>query len=120
MAEARVDQSELGRRLGITSQAVNQWLKPDGTVPTLRRLEDIADALGASLPRLVDWDRTSARKVDPQNIADLPHKASELDLLAIWRALSDEGQFALMITARALAISAPRNPKPSRAKKRSQ
>ena len=116
MAEAGVDQSELARRLGLTSQAVNQWIN-EGTVPDLRKLERIADALGITLPRLVDWQRTSAGQINAENIADLPHKASELDLLAIWRGISDTGQIALMIAARAVAVSAPRHPKRS---KRSQ
>ena len=114
MAKAGVSQSELARRLPpMTSQAVNQWIK-GVTVPDLRKLESIADALGVPLPQLVDWERSPARQIDPQDVPDLPHKMSELDLLAIWRAISDEGQIALMITARALAASSPRHPRRTR------
>ncbi len=53
MKEAGVDQSELARRLGITSQAVNQWLKPRGTAPRGRRLFEVAKALGIELTKLL-------------------------------------------------------------------
>ncbi len=62
MKEAGVDQSELARRLGIKSQAVNQWLKRGGTTPRGRRLFDVADALGIELSKLLGEspDRTSS------------------------------------------------------------
>lgn len=50
MAARSVDQSELARRLGITSQAVNQWLAGE-TAPKGKRLARVADELGVSL----DW-----------------------------------------------------------------
>ena len=53
MDRAGVSQSELGRRLGIRSQAVNQWLKPGGTAPRGARLHQVAAALGVGLSELL-------------------------------------------------------------------
>jgi transcriptional regulator with XRE-family HTH domain len=53
MKRAEVNQSELARRLGIQSQAVNQWLKPGGTTPRGRRLFEVANALGIELSQLL-------------------------------------------------------------------
>lgn len=50
MAARSVDQSELARRLGITSQAVNQWLAGE-TAPKGKRVARVAEELGVSL----DW-----------------------------------------------------------------
>lgn len=46
-----VDQSELARRLKISSQAVNQWVKR-GTHPTHARAQMLADVLGVSMDDL--------------------------------------------------------------------
>lgn len=56
MARERVDQSELARRLDITSQAVNQWLKQK-TTPKGARLGQIAKALGVEVHELMNWTR---------------------------------------------------------------
>jgi transcriptional regulator with XRE-family HTH domain len=53
MERGGVSQSELARRLGIRSQAVNQWLKPGGTAPRGARLHEIATALGVGLSELL-------------------------------------------------------------------
>lgn len=53
MNRAGVNQSELGRRLGIKSQAVNQWLQPGGTAPRGTRLREVAAALDVSLSALL-------------------------------------------------------------------
>jgi transcriptional regulator with XRE-family HTH domain len=44
--------ADLGRALGITGQAVSQWLQPGGTLPRGSRLARIADALGVSVSTL--------------------------------------------------------------------
>jgi transcriptional regulator with XRE-family HTH domain len=46
--------ADLGGALGITGQAVSQWLQPGGTLPRGARLAKIADVLGVSVSRLTD------------------------------------------------------------------
>ncbi len=53
MDRAGVSQSELARRLGIRSQAVNQWLKAGGTAPRGARLLQVAAALNVGLVELL-------------------------------------------------------------------
>lgn len=53
MDRAGVSQSELARRLGIRSQAVNQWLKEGGTAPRGARLQQVAAALNVGLSELL-------------------------------------------------------------------
>lgn len=55
MAKADVDQSELARRLSVSSQAVNQWVS-GATIPRGRRLQTIADALGVRVTQLLESD----------------------------------------------------------------
>lgn len=52
MTENGVSQSELARRLGVESQAVNQWIKGK-TTPRGDRLNGVAAALGVSVLELL-------------------------------------------------------------------
>lgn len=47
-----LNQSELGRRLGVTPQSVQAW-ESDKNVPRPKRLSEIADAIGVSVATLV-------------------------------------------------------------------
>lgn len=47
-----ISSAELGRAVGITGQAVSQWLSPEGTMPRGQRLARIATALGVSVSEL--------------------------------------------------------------------
>lgn len=109
MAESAVDQSELARRLGIKSQAVNQWVQGH-TVPSSRRFEDIARALNIPVGRVLDWKRAPAGELNAQEVADLPHKLTELDVLAIWRAIDDDGKRALMTVGHTIAKASAAKP----------
>lgn len=55
MGRAGVDQSELARRVGVTSSAVNQWVNSGGQ-PKFSRIQDIAKALGVSPNYLIKGD----------------------------------------------------------------
>jgi phage repressor protein C with HTH and peptisase S24 domain len=52
MTARGVNQSELGRRLGLESQSVNQWIKGK-TVPRGARLQEVAEALGVTVSELL-------------------------------------------------------------------
>lgn len=53
MREKKVNQTELSRGLGVSSQAVNQWITGT-TQPGMKRLLQIAAALEVSISDLVD------------------------------------------------------------------
>lgn len=103
LRRAAIDQSELARRLGVTSSAVNQWIA--GTAaPKSRRIGQIADLLGVSAESLLTQVNSPPyKKVPPPNarIAEnqppLPNlQASPRDIPVMGRALGGpEGTFAL-------------------------
>lgn len=90
MQRAGVSQSELARRLGIRSQAVNQWLAPGGTAPRGARLHKVAAALGVALSDLL------IESIDAS--AD----QARTDLLAAYDAMNEEQRNALLIVAKVM------------------
>jgi transcriptional regulator with XRE-family HTH domain len=112
MKAADVNQSELARRLGIKSQAVNQWLQPNGTIPKARRLTQIAAALGVPLPVLMDWAKDAAGIANAQQDGEFVHDPQELLLLDIWREIDDRMRVTVMEIATALlkAAQSPASP----------
>ena len=89
MERKGISQSELARLLGIKSQAVNQWLKPAGTMPRGTRLHDIAKALGVELQELLGI-----------SVAPVNNRAK---LLAAFDTMDEECREALLNTAELLA-----------------
>ena len=97
MDRAGVSQSELGRRLGIRSQAVNQWLRPGGTAPRGARLHQVAAALGVGLSELL------AEAVKPPRGPPTPPGDQErIELLTAYDAMSDEQRRALLTVAKGM------------------
>lgn len=90
MRRAGVSQSELARRLGIRSQAVNQWFKSGGTAPRGKRLIRVAEALGVDLAELLNGAPSHADQ-------------ARVDLLAAYDAMDDEQRGALLTMAKAAA-----------------
>lgn len=103
LERARIDQSELARRLGVTPSAVNQWVA--GTaIPKSARLGQIADMLGVSTERLLTQVNTSAiTRIPEPNIRTVPNpppvpdfQALPRDIPVMGRALGGpEGSFPL-------------------------
>lgn len=79
MKRANVSQSELARRLGIHSQAVNQWLKPGGTAPRGARLVEIAEAIGVELSALLAEPRKGRRGPDDQRLGAIVAAYATMD-----------------------------------------
>ncbi|MCW7185745.1 helix-turn-helix domain-containing protein [Escherichia coli] len=59
LQELNINQSELGRRLGVKPQSVQGWLK--GVMPRMDKLEKISRALTTSRP-LVLYGRRNSRR----------------------------------------------------------
>jgi transcriptional regulator with XRE-family HTH domain len=87
MAARGMSNAELGRHLGITGQAVSQWLTPGGTSPVGHRLERIAQVLGvptsdllAGQPGMSEDSATFLSSPGPPDEYDrLPDMAAALD-----------------------------------------
>lgn len=92
---ARLSQSGLAGRVGVTSSAVAQWEHPNGTSPTLARLQSIATATAVNLEWLASGRGPQQRgaKADP---AETP--AVKLDLFAL-----DESEETLLRRFRTLS-----------------
>jgi transcriptional regulator with XRE-family HTH domain len=77
---AKLSQTALAARVGVTSSAVAQWEHPDGTCPALARLQSISTATAVSF----EWLATGR---GPQNRGTRqdPHEtpAIKLDLFAL-------------------------------------
>lgn len=90
------NKSRLARQLGITSQAVGQWGKPGGTMPTGEKLEWIASKLGVSVAELMSEVGTPFRDSDPTQpgsppkVTRLVDQPDELALLEFWDDLPQE------------------------------
>ncbi len=110
--ERGVDQTELATALGLTSQAVNQWVKTDGTRPRGKRLDAIAECLditvddlmmppGSPIPR-----RRGARlgKRHSEQAGEFVHESEEIRrLIQLWNGMSIGMKEALMTLAIAIA-----------------
>jgi transcriptional regulator with XRE-family HTH domain len=108
MERANVSQSELARRLGIRSQAVNQWFKPQGTAPRGRRLAEVAAAVGVELSDLLG-DANAAKQG-----AATPEEQAKRDLLAAFDAMDQRGRETLLRIAQTLQNNDPPTPKVER------
>lgn len=91
-----MSQSELARRLGISSQAVNQWFKPGGTAPRGKRLSAVARAIGVELSELLG--ESSARQ-RPETLSPDQARAAWIGL---YDSLSPSDRDALMRAAQGL------------------
>jgi phage repressor protein C with HTH and peptisase S24 domain len=56
---------ELGKRLGVSWQTVQQWERDDGTAPKRKRLEEVATVLGKTVEYLLNGDEESDYAVIP-------------------------------------------------------
>jgi transcriptional regulator with XRE-family HTH domain len=97
MDQAGVSQSELARRLGIRSQAVNQWFRPGGTAPRGRRLFEVAAALGIELSALL------SEPTPPTSEKPMHADADRSRLLASYDAMGETAKQALLRIADELA-----------------
>lgn len=96
-----INQSELSRRLGISSQAVNQWLREGGTAPRGSRLQEIAGVLGVTVSELLGEQ-------------ELPAPAENLqraELISAFASADEHGRELLLRLARSLKSEAPSGPK---------
>lgn len=85
-------QSELARRIGVSSSMVNMY--EHGTNrPRMATLERMAAAFGISVPELITGEKPGALKYD------------EVLLLANYRKLNDEGKAALAKHAAVMVAS---------------
>lgn len=102
IAEARkargFTQEQLANAIGTTQQTINRW--ECGIVdPQVSKIEAISKALGITVSFLMDIDSTD----DMQNL-----DARETELVDIMRNVTPEGQKQLLIFARGIASSYPR------------
>jgi transcriptional regulator with XRE-family HTH domain len=92
---ARLSQTALAARVGVTSSAVAQWEHPNGTCPALARLQSIATATAVNF----EWRATGR---DQQHRATRHHghetPAIKLDLFAL-----DDNEETLLRRFRALS-----------------
>jgi len=84
-----VSQVELGNRLGISSQAVNQWFNTPGG-PKSSRFPEIAKALGVALSELLEPEGGAARETPEEPFVAAPSAASPK---AVWRAIGNRLNF---------------------------
>src|SRR5262252_1007889 len=95
---AKLSQTALAERVGVTSSAVAQWEHPDGTCPALGRLQSIATATSVNFEWLatgrgqqhrtakIDGNETPALKLELFALDD-----AEETLLRRFRMLSPQG-----------------------------
>lgn len=100
---ARLSQTDLAMRVGVTSSAVAQWEHPNGTCPALVRLQAVATATAVNFEWLAtgrgpqqrghrpDAGETPAVKLDLFALDD-----AEETLLRRFRALSPRGRQLLV------------------------
>jgi len=101
-----VSQVALGAHLGITSQAVNQWVKKsEGTHPRGKRLNLIAGFLGVSPADLLAPVGSPIPGVDDHLHAEFRENEieQEIKLINIWRSLGHRRQTMLMRIAAVIA-----------------
>lgn len=70
MSELHLSQSELGRRLGVSPQTVQQWCKGK-TAPKGARLEKVASELGVTKSQMLD-DNLPDNWMDQRHDVDSP------------------------------------------------
>jgi len=92
---ARLSQTSLAVRVGVTPSAVAQWEHPDGTCPALARLQSIATATAVSFEWLATGRGPQQRGSRPEH-GETP--AVKLDLFAL-----DDAEETLLRRFRALS-----------------
>ena len=100
---AKLSQTALATRVGVTSSAVAQWEHPDGTCPALTRLQSIATATSVNFEWLATG-RGQQRRTAKFDGAETP--ALKLELFALdeleeillrrFRTLSPQGRQMLV------------------------
>lgn len=108
IAEARqTTPSGVARALGITPQAVGQWGKPGGTMPTGAKLKKLADFLRVTEGDLflpVGAPILGSRphfSVDPPEKSRLVNQPDQLALLEFWDSLEHEERMRVFRILRA-------------------
>lgn len=105
-----VDQTALASKLGITSQAVSQWVNgPKPTMPRGKRLRDIATILQVSIPELMADDGAPFGEISELNPVLLA--PDEAKLIEAVRSMDPHRARALML----LVGADPAKPPPSTA-----
>lgn len=103
---------EVGNAVGVGKSTVRKW--ESGQIANMRRdkIALLAEALRVTPTYLMGWDESpeSPRPHSPapcrlRDAARAPADATEQELMAIYRGLSELGQQALMGTARGLAAN---------------
>jgi transcriptional regulator with XRE-family HTH domain len=92
---ARLSQSALAARVGVTASAVAQWEHPDGTCPTVARMQSVATATGVNFEWLATG-RGQQQRGFRSDAEETP--AVKLDLFAL-----DEAEETLLRRFRALS-----------------
>jgi transcriptional regulator with XRE-family HTH domain len=92
---ARLSQAALAGRVGVTASAVAQWEHPEGTCPTVPRMQSIATATGVNFEWLATGRGPQQRGFRPE-AGETP--AVKLDLFAL-----DDAEETLLRRFRALS-----------------
>lgn len=108
-----MEQTTLGKELGITSQAVNQWAVR-GTQPRGARLKRIAEVLDVSPADLMLPPGAPFRgrdgAIDPEQHGEFIHEPEEIRLIQIWRLLPEDIKAAMIQLALAASRAGQREP----------
>ena len=87
LKELGIKQAELGRNIGISANSVSQYCTGKRT-PDRKMLYRLAKALGTSMEWLLTGESTTNENISKCD--NIPLSESELDLLAMYRMISDE------------------------------
>jgi len=101
---AKLTQTALAKRVGVTPSAAAQWEHPHGTRPSLDKLQKIAGATGVMFEWLAAGSGPRQRKQHLRNdgasalrLEIFAQDSSEEILLMRYRALSPRGREALLM-----------------------
>ena len=103
--ERGLSMNQLAKMIGKSRSAVSQY-EQGKVIPRMGAVEDMARVFGVDKMQILD-DRADKRAA---SIADAIMASVELDeLAALYRSMTDEGRAQLMIFARGLAATYPKN-----------
>ena len=91
-------QEQLANAIGATKRQIGAWERGENDLPLDYAIE-IADLFGCSLDALVGSDRRSGQHLTPL----------ETELIGIMRSITPQGQQQLLVFARGIAASYPKN-----------